>query len=73
MCDVAFKLNVVECAGKKSKEVVAREFGVVMKSIRFWSSQKDELVALKKSRKHQTRRLKGEGRSQVRSLFPLIW
>ena len=30
---VAFKLNVVECTGKKSKEAAAREFGVATKSI----------------------------------------
>ena len=28
---VAFKLNVVECAGKKSEESAVREFGVAMK------------------------------------------
>ena len=26
--DVAFKLNIVGCAAKKSKEATAREFGV---------------------------------------------
>ena len=53
--DVAFKLNAVECARKKSKEAAAREFGVATRSIRLWCSQKEELFALKKTRKCQTR------------------
>ena len=28
---VVFKLNIVECAGKKSKKAAARDFGVVTK------------------------------------------
>ena len=49
--DVAFKLNVVECAAKKSKEAAAREFEVAMKSIHLRCSQKDKLVALKQEQK----------------------
>ena len=41
-----------------------REFGVAPKSIRLWYSQKCELVALKKSRKCRTKRLKEAGRKQ---------
>ena len=34
MYDVVFKLNVVGCTAKKSKEATGREFGVATKSIR---------------------------------------
>ena len=33
--DVAFKLNVVGCAAKKSKEATTREFGVAPKGFVF--------------------------------------
>ena len=52
--NVVFKLNVVECAGKKSKETAAREFGMPTKSIRVWYSQKDVLVALRRAEKRRT-------------------
>ena len=43
--DVSFKLKAVETA-EKSKEAAAREFGVDVKQIWEWCSQKDKLVAM---------------------------
>ena len=42
------KLKAVEYAEKTSKEATTRYFGVDTKSIREWSSQRDELVSMTK-------------------------
>ena len=44
--DITFKLRVVNCAGKESKEAAAKDFGVDTKRIRVSCSQKDSLIVL---------------------------
>ena len=46
--DTPYKLKAVEYAEKSSKEAAARKFGVDVKRICVWCSQKEQLIALKK-------------------------
>ena len=49
--DTSYKLKVIQCVEKSSKEAAARKFGVNAKRIRVWCSQKEQLIALKKDGK----------------------
>ena len=60
--NLSYKLKAVAATGKKSKEAVAREFGVDAKRIREWCKQKEKLLELKKKGKSKRRRLTGGGR-----------
>ena len=60
------KLKAVEYAEKTSKEATARYFGVDAKSIREWSSQRDELASMTKGPgKRKRKQLHGAGRKAL--------